>query len=61
MNQALDSLKLGIVSISDRAAAGSYEDKGLPALREWLSRAVRNPMEFEERSSLTIRAASAAR
>jgi len=42
-------VKIGIVSVSDRASAGVYEDKGLPALKEWLSRALRNPLHFEER------------
>jgi len=45
----LDVLRVGLVSVSDRAAAGVYEDKGLPALRDWLARAVRNPLEIEER------------
>ncbi|CAN7711651.1 molybdopterin adenylyltransferase [Pseudorhodoferax sp. LjRoot39] len=40
---------IGLVSISDRASAGVYEDKGLPALRDWLGRALRNPLAFEER------------
>ncbi|MFI4926764.1 MAG: molybdopterin adenylyltransferase [Burkholderiales bacterium] len=44
-----DPVTIGIVSISDRAAGGVYEDKGLPALREWLSKALRNPITFEER------------
>ena len=44
-----DALRIGIVSISDRASSGIYEDKGLPALREWLSRALRNPITWEER------------
>ena len=47
-DQALDPVRIGLVSISDRASAGVYEDKGLPALRDWLARAVRNPVEFEE-------------
>ena len=38
-----DAVKIGIVSISDRASSGVYEDKGLPALQEWLSRALKNP------------------
>jgi len=46
---ALDGVRIGLVSISDRASAGVYEDKGLPALREWLGRAVRNPVAWEER------------
>ena len=44
-----DPVRIGIVSISDRASAGVYEDKGLPALRDWLGRALRNPLAFEER------------
>lgn len=44
-----DTIKIGIVSISDRASSGTYEDKGLPALREWLGHALYNPIEFVER------------
>ncbi|MDP9901516.1 molybdopterin adenylyltransferase [Variovorax ginsengisoli] len=44
-----DPVKIGLVSVSDRASAGVYEDKGLPALKEWLVRALRNPVHFEER------------
>ena len=44
-----DAVKIGIVSISDRASSGVYEDKGLPALKEWLSRALKNAVEFEAR------------
>jgi len=44
-----DPIRIGIVSISDRASSGTYEDKGLPALREWLTRALRNPLQFEPR------------
>ncbi|WP_374684647.1 molybdopterin adenylyltransferase [Variovorax sp. ZS18.2.2] len=40
---------MGIVSVSDRASSGTYEDKGLPALKEWLGRALKNPIEFEPR------------
>ena len=46
---ALDTVRIGIVSISDRASAGVYEDKGVPALKDWLSRAVRNPVHWETR------------
>ena len=49
MSEALDSVKIGIVSISDRASSGVYEDKGLPALQDWLSRALKNPIRFEPR------------
>lgn len=45
----LDSVKIGIVSISDRASTGVYEDKGLPALKDWLCRALQNPLQFEAR------------
>ncbi|WP_342618501.1 molybdopterin adenylyltransferase [Rhodoferax sp. GW822-FHT02A01] len=44
-----DTVKIGIVSISDRASSGIYEDKGLPALKDWLSRALLNPIDFEAR------------
>jgi molybdopterin adenylyltransferase len=44
-----DAVKIGIVSISDRASAGVYEDKGLPALQDWLARALKNPLQFEPR------------
>ena len=41
-----DPVKIGIVSVSDRASSGVYEDKGLPALQDWLTRALKNPVEF---------------
>ena len=44
-----DPVKVGIVSISDRASSGTYEDKGLPALRDWLGQALLNPLSFEAR------------
>lgn len=46
---SLDAVKIGVVSISDRASTGVYEDKGLPALQEWLGRAVRNPITWVPR------------
>ena len=46
---ALEPVRIGLVSISDRASAGVYADQGLPSLREWLSRAVKNPVHYEER------------
>jgi molybdopterin adenylyltransferase len=49
MNDAPDLIRIGVVSISDRASAGVYEDKGIPALKDWLGRAVRNPIEWHER------------
>ena len=45
----LDRVRIGIVSVSDRASSGVYEDKGLPALRDWLGRAVQNPIDWEPR------------
>jgi len=45
----MDPVRIGIVSISDRASSGVYADKGLPALQEWLQRALRNPITFESR------------
>jgi molybdopterin adenylyltransferase len=44
-----DPVTIGIVSISDRASSGVYEDKGLPALKDWLARALKNPITFNER------------
>ncbi|MEY2781265.1 MAG: hypothetical protein RL307_969 [Pseudomonadota bacterium] len=44
-----DPVRIGIVSISDRASSGTYEDKGLPALKSWLGRALINPIHFEAR------------
>jgi len=49
MSDTFDPVRIGIVSISDRASSGVYEDKGLPALREWMAKALKNPITFEER------------
>jgi molybdopterin adenylyltransferase len=49
MSSPFDPVRIGIVSVSDRASSGTYEDKGLPALKEWLGRALKNPIEFEPR------------
>lgn len=46
---ACDPVRIGIVSISDRASSGVYQDQGLPALQEWLGAALRNPVAFEPR------------
>jgi molybdopterin adenylyltransferase len=46
---AYDPVHIGIVSVSDRASSGVYQDKGLPALREWLSAALRNPIRWTEK------------
>lgn len=45
---ALPLLKIGLVSISDRASRGVYVDQGLPELKKWLQRAVLNPLELVE-------------
>lgn len=42
-----ENVKIGIVSISDRASSGVYEDKGVPALEAWLTKALVNPVSFE--------------
>ena len=42
-------VKIGLVSVSDRASQGVYTDLGLPALKEWLGQAVKNPVEYVER------------
>jgi molybdopterin adenylyltransferase len=44
-----DELIVGLVSISDRASAGVYEDQGLPGMREWLGRALKSPWQAHER------------
>jgi len=44
-----DSIAIGIVSISDRASSGVYEDKGLPGLKEWLAAALSSPWTTVER------------
>jgi len=44
-----DPVRIGLVSISDRASSGVYEDQGLPALRAWLDRALVTPWHGETR------------
>ncbi len=46
---SFDPVRIGIVSVSDRASSGVYVDKGLPALKEWLARALHNTITFDER------------
>ncbi|WP_283149954.1 molybdopterin adenylyltransferase [Silvimonas soli] len=43
------SFRIGLVSVSDRASQGVYEDKGIPALQEWLASAVTTPFEIVDR------------
>jgi molybdopterin adenylyltransferase len=49
MSNEHDLVRIGVVSVSDRASAGVYQDKGIPALKDWLTRALRNPIEWHER------------
>lgn len=44
-----EALRIGLVSISDRASTGVYEDKGIPALLEWFGSALASPWEAEQR------------
>ena len=41
-----DPVRIGLVSTSDRAASGVYADQGIPALQDWLGRALRNPITW---------------
>ncbi|WP_047396269.1 MULTISPECIES: molybdopterin adenylyltransferase [Chitinibacter] len=45
----MDVVRIGLVATSDRASVGIYEDEGIPALRDWLQKALLNTCEFEER------------
>ncbi|WP_342322277.1 molybdopterin adenylyltransferase [Kosakonia sp. BYX6] len=45
----MDTLRIGLVSVSDRASSGIYQDKGLPALEEWLATALTTPFQIETR------------
>ena len=45
----MNTLRIGLVSISDRASSGVYQDKGLPALEEWLGSALTTPFEVQTR------------
>jgi molybdopterin adenylyltransferase len=44
-----DTLVIGLVSVSDRASGGVYEDKGIPALADWLASALTTPYRLETR------------
>jgi len=48
-DRVMDPIRVGLVSISDRASSGVYEDQGIPALQAWLGRALRNPVQWETR------------
>lgn len=45
----IEPLRIGVVSISDRASSGVYEDKGIPALLEWFGSAISTPWESVQR------------
>jgi len=47
--QSGNELVVGLVSVSDRASGGIYEDKGIPALQEWLAKALTTPFRVETR------------
>jgi len=44
-----DLIRIGLVSISDRASSGGYQDQGIPALKDWLAGALTSPWEVVER------------
>ena len=46
---SFDLVRIGLVSTSDRAASGVYADQGIPALQQWLGKALRNPIEWVTR------------
>jgi len=45
----MDTLRIGLVSVSDRASSGVYQDKGIPALEAWLPSALTTPFTVETR------------
>lgn len=45
----MNTLRVGLVSVSDRASSGAYQDKGIPALEEWLTFALTSPFQVETR------------
>ncbi len=44
-----EELLIGLVSVSDRASAGVYQDEGIPSLKDWFSRALASPWRMESR------------
>lgn len=54
------TLRVGLVSISDRASSGVYEDRGLPGLKDWLQRSLASPFELDTRLIADDRATIAA-
>ena len=51
-----EPIRIGLVSISDRASAGSYEDQGIPALQDWLAKALSTPWSAHTRLIPDVRA-----
>jgi molybdopterin adenylyltransferase len=49
MSNSHDPVRVGLVATSDRASQGVYRDEGIPALEQWLSGALLNPLAFERR------------
>jgi molybdopterin adenylyltransferase len=49
LTNKVEELVVGLVSVSDRASGGVYEDKGIPSLQEWLARALTTPFRVETR------------
>ena len=49
MTDGFDPVRIGLLSASDRASSGVYADQGIPALQAWLTRALRNPVEWQTR------------
>ena len=49
MSTSGKELLIGLVSISDRASAGTYQDEGIPSLKEWFTRALASPWRVETR------------
>ncbi|HDR2620492.1 TPA: molybdopterin adenylyltransferase [Enterobacter chuandaensis] len=45
----MNTLRIGLVSISDRASSGVYQDKGIPALEAWMASALTTPFEIQTR------------
>ncbi|AJJ63219.1 molybdopterin adenylyltransferase [Yersinia aldovae] len=45
----MNTLRIGLVSVSDRASSGVYQDKGIPALEAWLASALTTPFDIETR------------
>jgi molybdopterin adenylyltransferase len=49
LDNKVQELIIGLVSVSDRASGGVYEDKGIPALQDWLKSALTTPFRVETR------------